>query len=161
MLLITRARRGPNLTRQDQDFEVWKASIVSRKTRQRGAVLTLVAIAVLIAGFVYLLVQPRWTERTIAEVNGAIGSSQLEVTVNHNECGNGGPRVRVTEQSDDAVMLRAEQNERGDCVDIGLTSVITVELDAPLGERAILFDPDEQSGSVVCTIDGATTESCS
>ena len=139
---------------------MWKAAIVSRQTRQRGAVLTLVAIAVLIAGFIYLLVQPRWTERTIAEVNGAIGSSNLEVTVNHNECGNGGPRVRVTEQTAEAVVLRAEQNERGDCNDIGLTSVITVELDAPPGERAILFDPEEQSDSVVCTIDGATTQSC-
>lgn len=123
--------------------------------------LTLAGIAVLIAGFIYLLVQPHWTERSIAEVNGAIGSSTLEVTVNHIECGSGGPRVRVTEQSDEAVVLRAEQNERGDCNDIGLTSVIAVELDAPLGERAILFEPEEQSGSVVCTIDGATTQSCS
>lgn len=151
----------PEVTQGDQDSGVWKAFIVSRQTRQRGAVLTLAAIALLIAGFIYLLVQPRWAERTIAEVNGAVVSSTLEVTVNHNECGNGGPRVRVTEQSDDAVVLRAEQNERGDCDDIGLTSVVTVELDAPLGERAILFDPEEQSGSVVCTIDGATTQSCS
>ena len=121
----------------------------------------LAAIAVLIAGFIYLLVQPRWVERTIAEVSGAIGSSTLEVTVNHNQCGNGGPRVRVTEQTAEAVVLRAEQNERGNCDDIGITSVISVELDAPLGERAILIDPEEQSGSVVCTIDGATTQSCS
>jgi len=124
-------------------------------------VLTLAAIAVVIAGFIYLLVQPRWTERTIAEVNGAIGSPTLEVTVNHNDCGNGGPRVRLTEQTAEAVVLRAEQNERGDCNDIGLTSVIAVELDAPLGERAILFEPEDQSGSVVCLIDGATTQSCS
>lgn len=140
---------------------MWKASIVSGQTRQRGAVLTLAAFSVLIAGFIYLLVQPLGTERTIAEVNGAIDSSTLEVTVNHNECGNGGPRVRVTEQSDEAVVLRAEQNERRDCDDIGATSVISVELDAPLDERAIMFEPEEQSGSVVFTIDGATTQSCS
>ena len=117
-------------------------------------------MAVLVAVLVFLLLQPSWSARTIAEVKDAPDSAKLEVTVNHNECGNGGPRVRVTEQSDQAVVLRAEQNERGGCDDIGLTSVIAVELDGPLGERAILFEPEDQSGSVECIIDGASIEGC-
>lgn len=117
-------------------------------------------IAVLVAGLVYLSVQPQWATRSIAEVNGATDSSTLEVTVNHNRCGNGGPRVNVTRQSADSIVLSAEQDERGDCDDIGLTSTVTVELDALLGQRAIRFQPEQQAGSVVCIIDGERSDLC-
>lgn len=128
--------------------------------RQRGAVLGLVLVAVLVAGFVYLAVQPQWAARSIAEVIGATDSSTLDVTVNHNRCGNGGPRVKVTRESADSIVLSAEQDERGDCDDIGLTSIVTVELDAVLGERAIRFQPEQQVGSVVCIIDGERSDLC-
>lgn len=132
---------------------------MGRRTRQPGAVLALVVIAIVIAGFVYALMQPRWSDRSISEVSGANDSSTLAVTVNHNQCGNGGPRVRVT-QSAESVVLHAEQNERGDCDDVGLTSVVTVDLEAPLGQRQIRFDPQQGSESMVCDIDGRAVNQC-
>lgn len=122
--------------------------------------LALVVSAIVIAGFVYALMQPRWSDRSISEVSGATDSSTLAVTVNHNECGSGGPRVRVTQQSAEFVVLHAEQNERGDCHDVGLTSVVTVDLEAPLGQRQFRFDPKQGSDSVVCDIDGRAVNQC-
>lgn len=133
---------------------------MGRRTRQPGAVLALVVIGIAIAGFVYALNQPRWSDRSIAEVSGATDSSSLAVTVNHNQCGNGGPRVRVTQQSAESVVLHAEQNERGDCDGVGLTSVINVDLEAPLGQRQIQFDPQQGSDTVVCNIDSRAVSQC-
>lgn len=113
---------------------------MKRPSRQQGAVLTLLVIAVLVIGIVYASLQPRWSERTIADVEGSADSRILTVTVNHNDCGNGGPRVRIIRQSEDLVELHAEQDERGGCDDIGLTSVVAVDLEAPLGERQLVYD---------------------
>lgn len=139
---------------------MWDAEKVNGPGRQRGAVLGLALIAVMVAGFVYLSVQPQWASRSMAEVIGATDSSTLDVTVNHNRCGNGGPRVNVTRQSADSIVLSAEQDERGNCDDIGLTSIVTVKLGAALGQRAIRFQPEQQVGSVVCILDGERSDQC-
>jgi hypothetical protein len=127
---------------------VKRCRTMQRPSRQPGAVLALLVIAVLVIGIVYASLQPRWSERTIADVEGSTDSTILTVTVNHNDCGNGGPRVRIIRQTDDLVELHAEQDERSDCDDIGLTSVITVDLDAPLGERQLVYDRRGTAASV-------------
>lgn len=66
----------------------------------------------------------------------------------------------MTKPSADAAVLRAEQDVRGGCAYIGLTSVVTVELQAPLGQRSILFDPEDLSDSVVCVVDGELADQC-
>ena len=55
---------------------------------------------------------------------------------------------RRLEQSEDSVDIRAEQNERGGCDDIGLASVVTVDLDAPLGERQLVYDRTATTASL-------------
>lgn len=127
---------------------VKRCRTMKRPSRQRGAVLALLVIAVLVAGIVYASLQPRWSERTIADVEGSADSTILTVTVNHNDCGNGGPRVRIIRQTEDLVELRAEQDERGGCDDVGLTSVVTVEFDVPLGERQLVYDRRGTAASV-------------
>lgn len=78
--LTTRGHRPP-------DNGTTTRSVVSNIV---GAVLTLVVIAVVIAGFVYALMQPRWSERSIAAVNGAVDSSTLAVTGQSQQCGSDG-----------------------------------------------------------------------
>lgn len=56
--------------------------------------------------------------------------------------------------------LLASGAERGDCDDVGLTSVVTVDLEAPLGQRQIRFEPPQGSDSVVCDIDGRAVTTC-
>ena len=127
---------------------VRRCQTMNRPSRHRGAVLALLVIAVIIAGVVYASLRPRWSERTIADVEGSADSTTLSVTVDHNECANGGPRVRIVDQSESVVELRAEQNERGGCDDIGLASVVTVDLDAPLRERQIVYEGRGTAASV-------------
>lgn len=69
-------------------------------------------------------------------MEGAPGSRTLQVSVAHNECGTGDPRVNVEEG--DAVLLSAEFDQgRGSCDDIGLTTKVSVDLARALGDRTV------------------------
>jgi len=105
-------------------------------SRRRWAVVGAV-VAVLLAFAYWRLAMPNWQARAVTYVAGSSESAVLDVTVAHEDCGTGEPRVNVSEDAD-TVALSAEYDEgRSGCNDIGQFTTIAVQLDEPLGNRTI------------------------
>jgi hypothetical protein len=64
---------------------------------------SLIVIVTLVAGFVMLVNNPRWEAQTIVSVDGQANSS----TIAHSRCPNGSPVVRVEDETDERIILRA------------------------------------------------------
>jgi hypothetical protein len=126
----------------------------------RIAVLAIVVVGV--GAFVWVTNRPEWVPTPIEGVVAASGSDAVTVTVFHGQCGRD-PRVVVVEQTDAAVHFRAEQDEGGDCDSVGLTSQISVELDAELGARSIELERFRPVGrpEAACMVDGQPDGRCS
>jgi len=128
---------------------------VTARSRVAGVVF---AIAVAVA--FYLLLRPdggETTERvTIVEVQGDAASEVLTLVVEHARC-EGDPRAHA-EESGDVVRLWADQEVGGGCDDVGLRSVLDVELEAPVGPKRVEVElpPDRSAASsdLACSIAG-------
>lgn len=69
--------------------------------------------------------------------------------MSHLACGSTDLQVRARETSDD-VTLRARYNVKGSCKAIEVRTVLTVELDQPLGDRSVVIDnPPRGPGSCI------------
>lgn len=122
-----------------------------------GVVHSAVAIALLVA-FVAFVKRPDWQLIRIDRVEASTDDDVLAVTVVHARCP-GGPRVRVVEEAAEHVAVRAENNVRGDCDDIALTSTVPVDLKSRLGDRRIELqhgtgERGAVDGGVSCQIEG-------
>jgi len=126
----------------------------------RIAVLALVVVA--IASFMWATSRPEWAPVHIEGIVAASESDEIEVTVAHGQCRRG-PRVVVVDETGSLVRLRAEQDEGGSCDSVGLTSEISVELDAELGTRRIELERFRPTGrpAAACVVDGEPADRCS
>jgi hypothetical protein len=126
----------------------------------RIAVLALFVVGV--GAFVWATNRPEWETVHIEGIVASSDADEIDVIVAHGQCGRD-PRVVVVEQSDDAVRLRAEQDVGGDCDSVGLTSEITVELDADLGAARIEVERFRPVGrpEAACVVDGEPDDRCS
>lgn len=120
------------------------------------AALAVVGLAVALMAWSEL--RPNWEQRSIVAVEGAVNGHMLDVTVVHEDCGTGDPRVLVDESDPDVVLLTAEYNAGGNCDDVGLSTGVIVELREPLGEREVLING--AGPEVQCNIEGAEIARC-
>lgn len=122
---------------------------------------TLVVIGLLI-GLVGVLVtwinRPDWQLKRVTEIVGSADSDVLRVTVAHSSCNAGPPRVRVLDETATVVVLRAEQNVRGDCTAESITTGFEVDLGSRLGNRQIRMQ--EAGGPMVCRIEDGHRDQC-
>ena len=125
-----------------------------RTARSAIAIVTVISVVLLLG---WLALRPNWQPRSIVGVEGAVDSQILDVTVAHEDCGTGNPRVSARESGNDSVVLVAEYNERGDCNDIGLESTVTVELARELGDRTVSVTIGRE---IDCEIAGRGGEPC-
>lgn len=108
---------------------------MTRSARNWLLVGMLLALPVLVA--IWWFVVPNWHARGITSVVGSSESTALEVTVAHEDCGTGDPRVNVDE-GPDVVALTAEYDEgRRGCNDEGRLTTVVVDLEEPVGNRTI------------------------
>lgn len=95
------------------------------------------AVVALVLGLGWLTMRPNWQPRPIVAVEGTVDSHILDVTVAHEDCATGDPRVHATEPNADQIVLSAEYNDDGDCNDVGLQTTVTVELAGEVGNRTV------------------------
>ena len=108
---------------------------MSRSGRRWAVVGVLVALPT--AATLWWFLVPNWQARAVTSVVGDSESTTLDVTVAHEDCGTGDPRVNVSEDAG-TLALSAEYDEgRRGCNDEGRLTVVSVELDEPLGNRTI------------------------
>ncbi len=91
-------------------------------------------------------------------VAGQANSSTIKVTVAHSRCPNGSPVVRVEDETDQRIILRAEHDVRQSCDDIGLLKMIDVALTEPVGERRVSVEP--ANPILQCSISGRPNRAC-
>lgn len=114
----------------------WGGAVAVTRSGRRWVAVAAVA-AVLLAFAYWRLAMPNWQARAVTSVAGSSESTVLDVTVAHEDCGTGDPRVNVSEAAE-VVALSAEYDEgRSGCNDIGQSTTISVELDQPLGNRTV------------------------
>ena len=130
-----------------------RAGEVSTRTR----VAYLVVVAVAVGALLSYVNRPDWQLIDITSVTGSVDSNLLDVTLVGGVC-DSGPRVREVEGDRSEVVVRAEQNVRGDCDSVGITETLTLELDDTLGSRRLRLE-DVRAGAR-CRVDGATTNPC-
>lgn len=94
-------------------------------------------VLVLALVFGWLVLRPTWQPKSIVAVEGTVDGRTLDVTVVHEDCGSGDPRVHAGETSDGEVVLSAEYRKDRECDDVGVRSTITVKLAREVGDRAI------------------------
>lgn len=125
-----------------------------------GRLSRFVAVAIVVGvvvAFWWFGFRSNWQPRPIIEVSGSTESRTLEVTVAHEECGRGDPRVEVGDRVD-AVVLAAKFDEGdGDCDSIGMQTRVSVQLDRVLGDRRIEV---RVSRDLDCDIRGADAIPC-
>lgn len=78
-----------------------------------------------------------WEPRPIVAVSGPPDSSTLEVTVAHEFCGTGDPRVEVAAGRDTVVLSAEFDIGDGNCDTVGLQTTVDVDLDSALGDRTV------------------------
>lgn len=129
-----------------------RAGEVSTRTR----VAYLVVVAVAVGALLSYVSRPDW--QLIDITSGVtVDSNLLDVTLVGGVC-DSGPRVREVEGDRGVVVVRAEQNVRGDCDSVGIAETLTLELDEPLGSRRLRLE-DARAGAR-CRVEGATTNPC-
>lgn len=99
-----------------------------------------------------------WERRPIVAVSGSPESRTLEVTVAHEFCGTGDPRIEIVDGTD-AVVLLAEFDigVNGNCDSVGLKTTVDAELDRVLGDRAVEV---QFARDLDCRILGADSDRC-
>ncbi|MEM8618961.1 MAG: hypothetical protein AAGF73_04500 [Actinomycetota bacterium] len=106
----------------------------------RIEIAVVLTIFLAIGAFIYIqMTRPSWQPVWITAVVGDTSSRDLTVTVTHPRC-RSAPRVNVETQTAWAVELWAEQNQAGSCDDVGLTTVVEVQLEDPLSNRILVID---------------------
>ncbi len=124
----------------------------------RTRILWMIAFIALVVGFVAVIHRPDWKRLPITDVTGSVDSNQLAVAVGYGWCDSGGPRVREIQGDGYTVVIRADQNVRGNCHSNYLTKVVTVELDDVLDNRRIILQ--DRRPDTTCRIAGAATPPC-
>jgi hypothetical protein len=129
----------------------------SDKAARRTSLILLAVLLVAVVAAVVAMNRPTWANQSVQEVSGTSGGRTLTVRVGpHEECG-GEPRVHVMEDAQ-AVTLRADYDESGNCDSVALESAVEVKLDEPLGSRTLVVE--HASLSLVCSVDGSSSDSC-
>lgn len=98
-----------------------------------------------------------WEPRPIVGVSGSPESSTLEVTVAHEFCGTGDPRVEVVDRTDTVVLSAEFDIGDGNCDSVGLQTTVDVDLDRALGDRAV---EAQLARDLNCDIAGANSDRC-
>lgn len=129
-----------------------------------GRGLRIAVLVVLVAAIAYLMwdmTRPEWEPIPVMGVVAESDSDEIAVVVLHSECRRG-PRV-VVEETDEVVRLQPEQDVSAGCDDVGITSQIDVELDAPLGDRTLELVRWAGAAGVAdptCEVDGQPDDRC-
>jgi hypothetical protein len=130
-----------------------------------GRTLRVVVFAIVVLGiasFVWATNRPEWVPTSIEGVVASSDSDEITVTVFHGICRRD-PRVVVILESSSVVRLRAEQDEGGDCDSVGLTSEISVDLDAALDTKSIEVEHARgrvDQADLSCVVDGQPADRC-
>lgn len=129
-----------------------------------STVLFVVLLLSLAAAIVFAFNRSQWETRQVQAVIARSDTASLQVVIAHSSCPGDGVRAHVTKETRDLVQLRAEHGISGDCDDIGLTTTVSLELDAPLGGRVIrVVQPAwtvDTEQVMDCRIDEADSDRC-